>query len=53
MDFQAFKQEIIDFYWNKVDGMADAFKEKLFPILDERDSPTFTAGDRREFTPPA
>ena len=47
MDFQAFKQEIIDFYWNKVDGMADAFKEKLFPILDERDSPTFTAYQRK------
>lgn len=35
MNFQSFRQELTDFYWNKVDAMADSFREEMFAILDK------------------
>ncbi len=47
MDLQKFQSELTDFYWHKVDAMADAFRETIFRILDERASPEMTAYQRK------
>jgi len=47
MDFEEFCRELTDFYWNKIDGMADAFKDKLFPILDAAVTPQMSACQRK------
>jgi len=47
MDFDAFRQELTDFYQNKIDSMADAFREKLFPVLDAAVTPQMSAFRRK------
>ncbi|MDD6884025.1 MAG: pyruvate formate lyase family protein [Eubacteriales bacterium] len=47
MDLQAFRQELTEFYWHKADDMADAFRDKIFPILDASVTPTMNAYQRK------
>ena len=47
MNFEAFRQELVDFYWYKVNDMADAFQVKMFDILDKAVRPTMTANERK------
>ena len=47
MDFAAFREEIRDFYWNRVDDMAAEFREKLYEKLDRACDPSVN-GYRRK-----
>ena len=47
MDFTAFKNEITDFYQNRVNDRADAFREKIFRELDAACTPDLTGFDRK------
>ncbi len=47
MDFNAFKQEISDFYQRRVDEMADAFRDKVIPQLDAAVTEDMTGFERK------
>ena len=47
MDLQALRTELEDFYWNRVDGMADAFREEVYPLLDAQCAPDMNGYQRK------
>ena len=47
MDIAALRAELTDFYWNRIDDMAAAFRDRVFPLLDQRWQPTMTACQRK------
>ncbi len=44
---ETFKNELYDFYLNKIDGMADSFAEKMFVLLDSFVSPDMNGYQRK------
>ena len=47
MDLKAFREELTDFYWHKINPMSEAFCEKIFAILDEKASSGMSACQRK------
>ncbi len=47
MDFQSFREELTDFYWNKIDAMADSFRDEIFDILDRSVTPDMSSYQRK------
>ena len=47
MDTAALREELTDFYWNRIDDMAAEFRDRVFPLLDERWQPDMTACRRK------
>ena len=47
MNTAALRAELTDFYWNRIDDMAAAFRDRVFPLLDQRWQPTMTACQRK------
>ena len=47
MDTAALRAELTDFYWNHIDDRAAAFRDRVFPLLDQRWQPDMTACQRK------
>ena len=47
MDTAALRAELTDFYWNRIDDKAAAFRDRVFPLLDQRWRPDMTACQRK------
>lgn len=47
MNFQNLKEELCSYYWNEIDGQADAFREKVMPLLDEMCTPEMNGYQRK------
>lgn len=47
MNVQCFRAELTDFYWNRIDGMADEFRDRMFELLDNACTPDMSGYQRK------
>ena len=47
MNLQAFKDELIQYYWNEVNDQSEAFRQKMYPLLDAQCTPEMNGYQRK------
>lgn len=47
MDFQSFRAELTQYYWNEVNDLSEAFRQKVYALLDARCTPEMNGYQRK------